>query len=148
RQRHPFEGMALDVLGWCHRRGAVHLTLMLPDGTRSLVPAAWTDLHASRQSSLGAARTQPTSLASYSQLLHARTVVDALRRRLEAADTAQPPTPQESNRAAVELSGSTAIGGRRAGVERARRGPAHRPRDEARPTDCPNDRPPSRRARR
>ena len=30
RQRHPFEGMALEVLGWCHRRGELQLDAGAP----------------------------------------------------------------------------------------------------------------------
>jgi hypothetical protein len=43
RSRHPLQGQALVVLGrrWC--QGQVELLLVLPDGTKSLVPAAWTD---------------------------------------------------------------------------------------------------------
>ena len=44
RKRHPCEGQLLDVVGGAHRRGILVLTLVLPDGTRSLIPAAWTDL--------------------------------------------------------------------------------------------------------
>jgi len=36
--------MVLDVLGHIHRNGILHLNLILPDGTRSLIPVAWTDL--------------------------------------------------------------------------------------------------------
>ena len=84
--------MALDVLGWVHRGGELQLTLVLPDGTRSLIPAAWTDLKVPNESTKHA---QPALLASCTQLLHARTIVDALRRRLAAADPLQRPTPQE-----------------------------------------------------
>jgi len=149
RERHPFEGMVLEVLGWCRRRGELHLTLVLPDETRALIPAAWTDLPASRQSSPGARRTQPASLASRSELLHARTVVDALLRQLGTANTGQPPTPRENSDAAAEFSRSTAVTGRpRARLGHARRGAAGRPREEARPTDRQNNRPHTRRARR
>lgn len=86
RSRHPFEGSALNVLGWCHRRGELHLTLVLPDGTRALVPAAWTDLpiaqHLPRASPQCA---RAAFLASHAELLHARTIVDALLRQLDAA---------------------------------------------------------------
>jgi hypothetical protein len=138
--------MALEVLGWCHRHGELHLTLVLPDGTRSLIPSAWTDLHSSRPPSPGGQCPQPASLASCSELLNARTVVDALRRRLAAAKTVLPPTPQENGDAAAELSRPTATAERPARVEHARRGATHLNRDEARPTDSPNNRPHTRRA--
>jgi hypothetical protein len=47
RRRHPFEGQALEIFACVQRRGLLHLVLVLPDGTRALLPAAWTDLHTS-----------------------------------------------------------------------------------------------------
>ena len=44
RPRHPFEGRQLPVLGRMRRHGAVELLVVLPDGSKRLVPAAWTDL--------------------------------------------------------------------------------------------------------
>ena len=43
RPRHPFEGRSLQVLGGMRRHGVLELLLVLPDGSKSLVPAAWTD---------------------------------------------------------------------------------------------------------
>jgi len=110
--------LALDVLGWVHRSGKLHLTLVLPDGTRSLIPATWTDLKAQKEP---VKQAQPTLLASCAQLLQARTVVDALQRRLLAADVLQRPTPQEPSHAATELSRSAGTRRRGTGLERARR---------------------------
>jgi hypothetical protein len=76
--------MALDVLGWVHRGGKLHLTLVLPDGTRSLIPATWTDLNAHKEL---VKQAQPALLASCAQLLQARTVVDALQGSGASADT-------------------------------------------------------------
>ena len=45
RKHHAFEGKELEVLGWMHRDGRQYLVLVLPDGTRSLIPADWTNLH-------------------------------------------------------------------------------------------------------
>ena len=69
------------VFGAMHRKGRLLLVLILPDGSKSLVPADWTDL---------AWPTQPvcapaaTTLGSLEDLLHARAVVDALLGRLAA----------------------------------------------------------------
>ena len=46
RERHPFEGRILQALGAVHRRGVALLLVVLPDGSRSLIPAGWTDLAA------------------------------------------------------------------------------------------------------
>ena len=42
RVRHPLEGRELRVLGGMRRHGRLELLLVLPDGSKSLVPAAWT----------------------------------------------------------------------------------------------------------
>src|SRR5687767_8496734 len=43
RPEHPFEGQSLGVFGHTHREGRLHLILILPDGSRSMIPADWTD---------------------------------------------------------------------------------------------------------
>ncbi|MET4323766.1 hypothetical protein ABIC02_007557 [Bradyrhizobium sp. RT5a] len=107
RSRHPFEGSALNVLGWCHRRGELHLTLVLPDGTRALVPAAWTDLPIAQHFPRASPQcTRAAFLASHAELLHARTIVDALLRQLDAAHTVLPPESEDSH-AAAKLSRPT-----------------------------------------
>ncbi len=58
------------------RHGKLDLLLVLPDGSKSLIPAAWTDLEPQDQE-----RAQPETLGSVRDLLHARTVVDALLHR-------------------------------------------------------------------
>jgi len=60
-------------------KGRLLLTLILPDGSKSLIPADWTDL-ASPTQSLSAPIV--TTLGSLEHLLHARAVVDALLGRL------------------------------------------------------------------
>ena len=44
RPRHPFEGRSLRVLGSMRRHGVRELLVVLPDGSKRLIPAAWTDL--------------------------------------------------------------------------------------------------------
>jgi hypothetical protein len=44
RPRHPLAGQTLRVLGRMRRRGTDEVLLELPDGSKSLLPAAWTDL--------------------------------------------------------------------------------------------------------
>jgi hypothetical protein len=112
RERHAFQGVALEVLGLQQRRGVLHVLVVLPDGTRSLVPAAWTDLQAlqPQEGPPPSKRAQTASLAPGAALLHARTVVDALLKRMDAANTALPSPPsvsQECSRAAAEPSRTT-----------------------------------------
>ena len=49
RPRHPLQDKLLQVLGGMRRHGVVELLLVLPDGSKSLVPAAWTDADAIRR---------------------------------------------------------------------------------------------------
>ena len=79
RVRHPFQGRSLNVFGAMHRKGQLLLVLILPDGSKSLIPADWTDL-ASPTQSIGTPGT--TTLGSLEDLLHARALVDALLGRL------------------------------------------------------------------
>jgi hypothetical protein len=62
-----------------HRKGRLLLVLILPDGSKSLIPADWTDL-ASPAQSIGTPAA--TTLGSLEHLLHARALVDALLGRL------------------------------------------------------------------
>ena len=83
RVHHAFEGQCLAVHGRVHRRGRAHLLLVLPDGSRSLIPAEWTDLPSPEHTAVADLATG-LSLAPLSELLHARTIVDALLRQLPA----------------------------------------------------------------
>jgi hypothetical protein len=48
RERHPFEGQSLAVISSIRRRGVLLVLVVLPDGSRSLIPADWTDWRPSR----------------------------------------------------------------------------------------------------
>ena len=102
RAHHPFEGQALEVFGRLQRQGRLQLILVLPDGSRALVPAAWTDLPARGAMAVGEASTRAALLGSLADLLHARTLIDALLRQLGpeeshlAAEPELPPDPDSS----------------------------------------------------
>ena len=81
RAHHAFEGESLTVVGQAHRHNCLHLLLVLPDGSRSLIPASWTDFPGSDQP-ISADHSRHVALASLSDLLHARSIIDALLRRL------------------------------------------------------------------
>jgi hypothetical protein len=80
------EGRALELLGWKRRRGTLELTLVLPDGSKSLIPAAWTDLEPRPEGEVDRAQ----ALGSVADLLHARTILAPLLARLEATDRDDP----------------------------------------------------------
>src|SRR5580704_8151420 len=69
-------------MGTVKRRGTLLLLVVLPDGSRSLVPADWTDWKATTQafdepSTSGSGHSEHC-LAPLTDLLHARAIVDAL----------------------------------------------------------------------
>ncbi|HEY4930347.1 MAG TPA: DUF5372 family protein, partial [Terriglobales bacterium] len=65
RPHHPFEGQSLEVLRQAHMRGRLQFVLILPDGSKSLIPAEWTDF------TTGAPQT-PQLVGSLEDLLRAR----------------------------------------------------------------------------
>lgn len=67
RRRHPFEGRSLEVLGRMRRHGRVELLVVLPDGSKSLLPADWTDLGDSDSGD----KEGPATLGSLTDLLAA-----------------------------------------------------------------------------
>ena len=74
-----------------HRNGGLLLTLVLPDGSRSLIPASWTDLDmnlAEAGPTLPPGNRPSTSatLGSLSHLLHTRKVVDSLLRKTDSSE--------------------------------------------------------------
>jgi hypothetical protein len=84
RRRHPLEGRSLRELGRMRRHGRLELLLVLPDGSKSLVPAAWTDLDqtAAATGVTGAdAHAVVATLGSLTDLLAACAVVTDLAER-------------------------------------------------------------------
>src|SRR6516165_6479529 len=79
RKRHPFEGRSLIVMSTVKRRDMLLLLVVLPDGSRSLIPAGWTDwTQTAEDDSLSRSEHHDCCLASLADLLHARGIVDAL----------------------------------------------------------------------
>ncbi len=66
------------------RHGRLQLVLILPDGSKSLIPADWTDLVSAGRRAVS---MQTATLGSLEDLLHARAVVDALLSRLAAPES-------------------------------------------------------------
>ena len=79
RPRHPFEGQPLPVLGRMRRHGEVELLVVLPDGSKRLVPAAWTDLE--RPPGIPDAGGGPATLGSVPDLLGLSVLVSGLSAR-------------------------------------------------------------------
>jgi hypothetical protein len=98
RPRHPLEGRELRVLGGMHRHGRLELLLVLPDGSKRLIPAEWTSQHADG----GAGQDGGGTVGSVADLLAASVLVAAFsaRDREERAQAARKPPAKEDNRAA------------------------------------------------
>lgn len=79
RAHHALTGQVLAVFGQLKRKNQLHLVLVLPDGTRSYIPAAWTDF-----ASPGTPpdQGQPSLVAFLPDLLRTRQRVDVLWRRI------------------------------------------------------------------
>ena len=78
RVRHPFEGKSLAVWQSIRRKGRMYLVLILPDGSKSMIPAEWTDFGLPAQHAAAPYAPTPPTMGSLEDLLHARAVVDAL----------------------------------------------------------------------
>ena len=79
RPRHPLAGRELRVLGGMRRHGRLELLLVLPDGSKSLIPAVWTGL-GDGDTAPGGGGTA-TTLGSLGDLLAACVLAAALRAR-------------------------------------------------------------------
>ena len=98
RARHPFEGKSLNVFRSTHRKGRLVLILILPDGSKSMIPADWTDLGSAAQPQKSLSAQTAATLGSLLDLLHARAVVDALLSRIvaPASEAGNSPARKES----------------------------------------------------
>ncbi|NNN02114.1 MAG: hypothetical protein HKL86_09820 [Acidimicrobiaceae bacterium] len=120
------------MFGWMRKHGQLELCLVLPDGSKSLIPASWTDVDTGAEVASGA-----ETLGSLAELLHARSVVDGLIHRSLPAGTqdAERPTEEVSHAttpSAVRLGGTGATGLGARGSQRPTRG-----RGDAGPADDP-----------
>src|SRR6266480_7565988 len=81
RKRHAFEGQKLAVISSIKRRGVLLILVILPNGSRSHIPASWTDWrgpHDTDPSSSAAASVHAPALGKFGDLLQLRKVIDAL----------------------------------------------------------------------
>ena len=110
RPRHPLQGHRLAVLGRMRRHGRLELLVVLPDGSKTLVPAAWTDLDTSDAQDqdpaaggqAAAVQARAATLGTLTDLGQAVELVRALStRRGQTQEQAARPSPsKEEDRAA------------------------------------------------
>ena len=132
REKHPFEGQCLNVLGHQHRQGTLYLTLALPEGGTSLIPAAWTNMGISLAAGANE-KLRSRTLGSATELIHARAVVDALLCRLDSAYTS--PATEEGPNAAGAIAFNHPVSAATAGVGSSESGAAHEAHRGPRTTD-------------
>jgi hypothetical protein len=110
RCHHRLQGRSLVVLGRIHRHGRLELLVVLPDGSKTLVPAVWTD-HADVDH--GAAHPSsadaPTTLGSVTDLSAACELVSVLwARRDQAQEQAARKSPSKEDSHAARTADSAA----------------------------------------
>src|SRR5215472_1294728 len=84
RERHAFEGQTLAVISSIKRRGVLLVLVILPNGSRSLIPASWTDWidhHNTGTSSSSDDIIPARALGKLGDLLALCKIIDALQRR-------------------------------------------------------------------
>ena len=79
RTRHPLRGMSLQVLGRMRRHGVVEFLVVLPDGSKKLIPAGFTDAVPA------AAQPMPVTVGSVQELVQLTVVVASLVARAAGA---------------------------------------------------------------
>jgi Family of unknown function (DUF5372) len=125
RHRDALEGQRLRVLGVLRRHGGTELLVVLPDGSKRLIPRAWTDAAADAAGGSAAA-----TLGTVSDLLAACVLVRGLsaRRADQEGQAARQSPVKEDNRAAcpAQPAAGRVSGATPDGVPSAPRMPGHR----------------------
>jgi hypothetical protein len=131
RERHAFEGQSLVVISSIRQRGMLFALAVLPDGSRSLIPADWTDwsTEQAKQTPARDAGDGSHDLGRLCDLLHLRKIIDALYDRYvdsvsckESCNAIEPGLSRRARSSTEPLSRSPADDG----VGPDRRGLAHR----------------------
>jgi len=102
RPRHPLEGRRLQVIGAMRRLGRDELLVVLPEGSKTLMPAGWTDRDTTTTNEDHVLDRTTAILAAPAQLLHAHELVASLRALADAGhgQAARKPPCEEDKRAA------------------------------------------------
>ena len=102
RPHHALEGTVLEVFAKLRHKGRPHFVLVLPDGSRSYIPVAWTDFVAPPPGSAA-----PCSIvASASDLLRLRQRVDCLLHRIQAGPITELNSLTQENQHATAATGA------------------------------------------
>jgi hypothetical protein len=125
RRHDALEGQRLPVLGALRRHGGTELLVVLPDGSKRLIPQAWTDAAAD-----AAAGREAATLGMVSDLLAACVLVRGLCARSagqEEQAARKSPVKEDNHAACPAQSGAGGVSGATPdGVPAAPRTPGHR----------------------
>ena len=137
RPHHPFEGQSLEVLRQARMPAGLQFVLILPDGSKSLVPAAWTDF------TTPAGPSQTCSLVgSLDDFLRLRGLTDALLHRSAGLPVTSGASQEGHATTEPELRRSPDPGSAPVGAVR-RRAKTSRHRDSVAPLRPSNAEPPA-----
>jgi hypothetical protein len=84
RPRHPLAGRRLQVIGAMRRLGRDELLVVLPDGSKTLIPAVWTNRDTTTTNEDSALGQETAILAAPAELLGARELVVSLCARADS----------------------------------------------------------------
>ncbi|MCA1702084.1 MAG: Y4bD/Y4pK family protein [Actinobacteria bacterium] len=127
RSRHPLEGQSLRLLGRMRRHGRLELLLVLSDGSKRLIPQAWTD---AEQDAVG----EGTTLGSLADLLAACALVAGLAERghgMRGQAARKSPSKEDFHAACPAQFDTRSAPGASSNAGRAVAGEGHRRRDHA-----------------
>lgn len=88
------------MLGRLRRHGRLELLLVLPDGSKSLIPAAWTDLDGAAADTGATDQAATATLGSVADLLQAAAMLWGLSTRTATQQAARQSPSKEDHRAA------------------------------------------------
>ncbi|MBI2803351.1 MAG: hypothetical protein HYX68_00025 [Planctomycetes bacterium] len=98
RRHHPFEGQCLEVLRHLKKRNRLLFVVLLPDGSKSHIPAEWTDFAAGPST----AAKNTAIVGAPEHLLALRFLTDALLQRTASAAVTPQSSPEQESHAATE----------------------------------------------
>lgn len=110
RPRDPLEGVSLAVLGRVHRHGRLELLVALPDGSKRLVPAQWTDHDTDDAAAQQVCGAVAVTVGRCEDLLAACGLVSALSARQGGEQAAQRPPCKEDSHAACATQSAAGSG--------------------------------------
>lgn len=105
RRKDPLDGQRVQVLGRLRRHGQAELLVVLPDGSKRMIPQTWTDAEPIREGDAAA------TLGALGDLLAACALVSALSGHEEGQAARQSPCKEDSHAAYPAQSAAAAVSG-------------------------------------